>query len=213
MSLTKIWLVRHGETERSVAQRFNGREDVALTDRGRQQCRELAQRLAKERIDAVYASPLRRCLETARLLIGERALPIQLDLGLIEMDYGVWEGKTYQEARELDPHVYAAWEQTPDRFPPPNGETGEAVAQRAIAAVRAIVMRSSGQTILIVAHKTVNRLLLASLRGEPLRGYRSIPQELGALSQVEWHADGHVTVQILRATDRGCIESDRVHLS
>lgn len=206
MSLTTIWLVRHGETERSVAQRFNGRDDVALTDRGRQQCRDLAQQLAHERIDAVYASPLRRCLETAALLIGERVLPIQPDFGLIEIDYGAWEGKTYQEARELDPQLYADWEQNPDRLAPPGGETGEAVAQRALAAVRAIVKRSLGQTILIVAHKTVNRLLLASIQGDPLREYRSIPQELGALSRLEWEDNGQIRVRTKAGDFWGCIE-------
>lgn len=196
MAVTRIWLARHGETARSVAQRFNGRDDVALTERGRQHCRELARQLVDEPIAAVYASPLRRCLETARLLIGERALPIQTDSGLIEIDYGLWEGKTYQEARELDPQLYAAWEQTPDLLAPPNGETGEAVARRALAAVRAMVARSPDRTILIVAHKTVNRLLLASVRGEPLRTYRSIPQELGALSRLAWHDADRVTVEI-----------------
>ncbi|HEX5759643.1 MAG TPA: histidine phosphatase family protein [Thermoanaerobaculia bacterium] len=172
MPVTRLYLVRHGATQRTAEDRFSGPSGVELSDEGRWQAARLGERLRAEGITAVYSSPLSRALETARIVAGSCGLePIPRD-GLREIGHGHWEGLTRAEVEARYPAEYATWEEDPFTFAPEGGESGVAVLARALPVLRAIVTRHPGERVLVVSHKATLRLLLSSLLGFDARGYR-----------------------------------------
>lgn len=171
---TRVLMIRHGATTLTAEDRFAGSTEVELSDEGRRQARALAARLASEKISAVYASPMKRTLETARLVFAGHPLEPQPRAGLKEIDHGRWEGLTRAEVGERFTAEYANWEEDPFTFAPEKGETGLAVLARALPVVREIVTLHADQTVAIVSHKATLRLLLSSLLGIDARGYRDV---------------------------------------
>jgi broad specificity phosphatase PhoE len=128
---TRVFMVRHGATVVSAEDRFAGESDVALSDEGREQIRQLAERLSNEKISAVYASPLGRTVETAQILAAPHKLEVQTRDGLREISHGRWEQMTRREVEEKYPEEAAEWEKDPYTFAPVGGESGLAVTARA----------------------------------------------------------------------------------
>jgi broad specificity phosphatase PhoE len=184
---TTVWLARHGETGWAAEDRYNGRADTALSDRGRLQARRLALRLSCEPIAAVYCSSLQRCVDTASIVAERRGLVPQPLPELVEVDYGAWDGMLRTEIVAQYPELYAAWTADPASVLPPGGESGYSVLARALPALYRIVAAHAGQSVLVVAHKAVNRLLLCDLLSMPPRLYRArIGQSPCALNRIEW---------------------------
>jgi broad specificity phosphatase PhoE len=171
-SVTRLYLVRHGATTLSAEDRFAGAVDAELSGDGRRQATLLGERLADTPIDAVYASPLTRAADTARLVAGPRALDVILLDELREIRHGHWEGLTRADAQARWPREYAAWEEDPFSFAPEGGESGASVLARALPVIRTIVERHSGGHVLVVSHKATLRLVLCTYLGIEPRGYR-----------------------------------------
>lgn len=169
---TRILLVRHGSTELSAEDRFAGATDVALSAEGEQQAQLLARRLGSLKLAAVYASPLQRTRRTAELLAAPHQLAVTARDELREIDHGHWEQRTRAEVEATFPEEYRAWEDDPFTFAPRGGETGLFVLARALPALREMVQRHHNETVLVVSHKATNRLLMGSILGFDLRGYR-----------------------------------------
>src|SRR6478752_7701502 len=170
--VTRLHLIRHGATTLSAEDRFAGAVDVPLSDEGRAQAARLGERLATTKLSALYASPLSRTVETARLVGGPQGLEPRLDDGLREIAHGHWEGLRRREVEEKFAIEYEAWEADPFTFAPPEGETGLAVMARALPVIREIVLRHPGESVAVVSHKATIRLLLASVLGFDAPGYR-----------------------------------------
>jgi broad specificity phosphatase PhoE len=184
---TRVLLVRHGATQLSAEDRFAGEVGVDLSDEGRFQASKLAERLADEPIDAVYASPLSRTLETARIVSAPHSLPIAQRDGLREISHGRWEGLTRREVEQSYPEEYTSWETDPFTFAPEGGESGVSVLARALPVMREIVVAHQHQTVLVVSHKATIRLLLSSLLGFDARGYRDrLDQSPACLNVLEF---------------------------
>jgi len=172
MVTTRVFLVRHGATVLSAEDRYAGSVDAALSEEGRSQARALGTRLADEALAAVYASPMSRTLETARLIVDRRELEVVAVPELRETDHGHWEGKTRDEIKTSFAEEYARWERDPFTFAPTGGETGLQVLARALPALLGIVERHGGASVLVVSHKGTIRLVIGELLGVELRGYR-----------------------------------------
>ena len=169
---TRILLVRHGSTELSAEDRFAGATDVQLAEEGERQASCLSQRLAAVKVAAVYASPMQRTLRTAAILAAPHKLAVIPDEGLREINHGRWEQHTRAEVEASFGDEYSSWEDDPFTFAPQGGETGLGVLARALPALRKMVQEHQGQTVLVVSHKATNRLLMGSILGFDLRGYR-----------------------------------------
>jgi len=169
---TRVFLVRHGATVLSAEDRFAGATNVELSDEGRRQVEALARRLAGQPIAAFYASPLDRTMETARILAGPHGKPVEPDAGFLEINHGVWEGLTRQEAETNFGDMYERWESDPYNFAPECGETGLAVTARAMPALLRAVAAHPGEIICVVSHKATIRLLLGAILGFDPRRYR-----------------------------------------
>src|SRR5205814_10591608 len=163
--VTRVFLVRHGATILSAEDRFAGATDVALSEEGREQTRRLAERLSREKIAAVFASPMGRTMETARILAKPHALEVEERDGLREISHGHWEQMTRREVEQRFPDEAAEWEEDPYTFAPVGGESGLAVTARALPALLEIVRSHVGECVIVVSHKATIRLLLSSLLG------------------------------------------------
>jgi probable phosphoglycerate mutase len=184
---TRLLLIRHGATVLSAEDRFAGTTDVELSDEGREQAGCLARRLAEEPISEVYASPMRRTLETAHIVGKPHGRVPLLRDSLREIGHGHWEQLTRSEVERKFPAEYAAWETDPFTFAPEGGESGLSVMARALPAIREIVVSHPGETIAVVSHKATIRLVLASLLGIDARGYRDrLDQSPACLNVVDF---------------------------
>ncbi len=182
----KILLARHGETAWNAEGRYQGQEDIPLAGSGRTQARRLGERLRDVRIDRAVASPLSRTVETARLALGEpRSAMLTLDDGLMEIAHGSWEGKLAAEIAADDGDRFRAWRETPDKVQMPGGESLKQVLDRAWPAFAAACEdMGDGETLLVVAHDAVNRVILCRVLGLPLFklwSFRQAPTTLNLL--------------------------------
>lgn len=187
MSVTRIFLIRHGAATLSAEDRFAGATDVSLSDEGRGQVGRLADRLAGVPVAAVYASPLGRTMETASILARPHHLEVREADGLREISHGHWEQMTRVEVEEQFPEEAASWEKDPYTFAPAGGESGLAVTARALPVLIEIVRRHEGSPVIVVSHKATIRLLLSSLLGFDPRRYRdNLDQDPAALNVIDF---------------------------
>lgn len=169
---TRVYLIRHGATGLSSENRFSGGTDVELSAEGRMQAGRLAERLADDRIKAVYCSPMQRTVETAAIIAAPHGLSPVSQSGLREIHHGHWETMSREQVEASFPEEYAAWQTDPFTFAPQGGESGLSVMARALPVVRELVVRHEGENIALVSHKATIRLLISSLLGFDARGYR-----------------------------------------
>ncbi len=169
---TRVFLVRHGATTLTAEDRFAGETDVPLSDEGREQARRLAARLRGENIRSVFASPLGRTVETARIIAEPLGCEVSTRAGLREISHGRWEQLTRREVEERFPDEAAEWENDPYTFAPQGGESGLMVTARALPVLIDIVREHAGETVIVVSHKATIRLLVAAFLGFDSRRYR-----------------------------------------
>ena len=183
----RILLARHGETPWNAEGRYQGQEDIALSDVGIAQASALGERLRDVRIDRTIASPLSRARRTAELALGpSRAAQLMLDGGLMEIAHGSWEGLLASEIGERDPERLRAWREAPETVQMPDGgESLQQVLDRAWPAfARACDGLGEDDTLLVVAHDAVNRVILCRILGLPISklwSFRQAPTTLNLL--------------------------------
>ena len=172
---TRVLLVRHGDTEASQGDRFTGAQDIPLSKDGRVHASELATRLSRYPIDAILASSMQRAMETAGFIARVHGMDVTPVPDLREMNHGKWDGLTRDEVlKAFGANQVAEYDRDPYHFAPEGGESGEAVLVRAAPALQQIVRQHPNQTILIVAHKTTNRLLICKFMGIDPSRYRDV---------------------------------------
>jgi broad specificity phosphatase PhoE len=198
---TRIFLIRHGATILSAEDRFAGATDVPLSEEGRRQAARLAARLKEEPIAAVYASPMGRTIETARILAEPHGLEVEQRDGLREISHGHWEQMTRGEVEEKFPEEASEWEKDPYTFAPAGGESGLAVTARALPALIELVRAHPGGKIFVISHKATIRLLLSSLLGFDPRRYRdNLDQSPAALNIVDFKDPTRVRLTLFNDT-------------
>jgi len=181
----RIILARHGETPWNAAGRYQGQADIPLSPVGEAQARALGERLRDVPITRAVASPLGRARQTAEFALGERRGMLSTDPGLMEIAHGTWEGLLASEIGERDPERLQAWRDTPHEVLMPEGESLQHVFDRAWPALaRAAEGLGDDDTLLVVAHDAVNRVLLCHVLGIPLARlwtFRQAPTTLNLL--------------------------------
>ena len=181
-------LLRHGEhglLGRVLAGRMPG---VGMTERGRAEIASQAERLAAEKIAAIYASPLQRTRESAEIVAARFGLPIEFRDDLIELDFGEWTGATFDSIR-ADPR-WQAWSTQRSLAAIPGGESMRAVQQRVVAALLELNERHLHETVVLVSHGDVIRSVLLFALGMPLDFYNRIEVGQGSISTINISASG-----------------------
>ncbi len=198
---TRVFLIRHGATVLSAEDRFAGATDIELSEEGVSQAERLAARLSEEPLVAVYASPLRRALDTASIVARPHGLTPLVRDGLREMNHGRWEGLHRSEIETRYPEEFARWEADPFTFAPEGGEPGRSVMARALPVLREIVEHQAGKTVAVVAHKATIRLLISSLLGMDPRGYRDrLDQSPACLNVLDFKDPERARLMVLNDT-------------
>jgi probable phosphoglycerate mutase len=166
----RILLARHGETKWNAEGRYQGQVDVPLSEVGEAQARKLGDRLRDVQVDRAVSSPLLRAKRTAELALGpSREAMLRLDSGLAEIAHGTWEGLLAAEIGAMDGERLRAWREAPETVQMPQGESLQQVLDRAWTALqRATVDLGADETLLVLAHDAVNRVLLCRILGLPL---------------------------------------------
>ena len=162
--MTEIILARHGETDWNVAEVFRGRIDIELNETGMKQAELVAEYLRDLRIAAIYSSPLKRALKTAEMMASHHNLDVEIDPGLIDFDYGEWQGLSHEMVKDRYKELYAEWIKNPHQVKMPTGESLNDVRRRAASVVDSVVARYEG-TVVLVSHRVVNKVLICALLG------------------------------------------------
>jgi broad specificity phosphatase PhoE len=182
---TRVILVRHGETEWNRVERFRGRTNIELNETGRRQARAVAQRLSGWQIGAIYSSPLGRALQTAQPIAEACGLEVATLEAITDLDYGVWAGLSAEEARAQWPEVYETWRHTPLLATFPRGESLQQVQARAWSALEEISSAHEGETVVLVSHVVVNRVLICAALGLVGENFWRIGQDNAAINLLQ----------------------------
>ena len=184
--MTRIILVRHGQTEWNRIERFRGHADIPLNETGLTQAEVTGRRIAAEwRPMAVYSSPLLRAGKTAEAIAWHFDLPVQIHKGLTDIDYGQWQGLTPDEARKGWPEVVEAWYNAPHTAHIPGGETLAALRARAMRTVNELASLHEDQTIVLVSHTVINHIILLGVLGLGNDRFWRLRQDTCALNVFE----------------------------
>lgn len=198
--MLNIYILRHGETLYNAdGNRYCGRTDIGLTEKGYEQAKKVFSQVKDICFDAVYSSTLQRARLTAQIASGKE--DVITDERLIEVDFGLWEGKTREQFVSENAEVWENWDRDP--FVSRAGETGEMgkeVVERVDDFFRELLKKyPSGSNIMVVAHNGVNRLYLAYKLGMPLKNYRKIAMQNSVLSMVTIEDDGELVLHKLNS--------------
>jgi alpha-ribazole phosphatase/probable phosphoglycerate mutase len=193
-----VYLLRHGQTAWNADNnRYCGRTDIPLTEKGLAQAATVREQLDGIHLDAVYSSPLQRARITAEIATGRQVIT---DERLIEADFGEWEKKTREEFVAENAPSWDAWANDPSNVKAGvTGETGLAIVQRVDDFFRELLIKNSAGTFLVAAHNGVNRLYMAYKLGMPLKNYRQLVQENSAITQFTLDSDNVFTLQFLNS--------------
>jgi broad specificity phosphatase PhoE len=179
--MTELILARHGETVWNVERIYRGRTDVTLDEVGIKQAELLGKYLSNWELEAVYSSPLRRALDMANIIDRYQKIGVHIAEGLIDFDYGEWQSLPEQEVKRLYPALHNEWHSNPHKVKMPGGESLEDVKRRAIKVVNDVFSKYQGSVVL-VAHRVVNKVLICSLLGLDNSYFWNIKQDVGGIT-------------------------------
>jgi broad specificity phosphatase PhoE len=197
---TRLLLLRHGQTEYSAQRRYSGRADPELTDLGLAQAAAVAAGIrameGTDQVSAALCSPLRRARQTAAPVAAALGASVTEHQGLLETDFGEWDGLTFGEARERDPELHRSW-LGDETVPPPGGESFAEVGRRVARLRDELLATHAGKTLLLVSHVTpIKMLLRMALDAGPSVLYR-MHLDLASLSVAEFYPDGGASVRLV----------------
>ncbi|MCL2789827.1 MAG: alpha-ribazole phosphatase [Desulfobulbus sp.] len=186
MNTTRLYLIRHGETEQNKTGILVGSTDTPLNDHGRLQAQALRERINALEVDAIFASPLSRAVETATLIFGDQARIIT-DSSLQEFHFGEWEGMHFSAIAQQYPEIWQMWLTDWDKTHIPGAEAFAAFRYRVINVVEEIIKTHSGKRVAVVSHGGCIRSLLAHFFCESVtKGYWKFKVDNAALSEIEF---------------------------
>lgn len=173
--MTRLILIRHGETDWNVEGRYQGQADPPLNECGLGQAHHLAEELRGVGLNVLYTSPLRRALQTAQILAGTLGLPLQIEPRLMEIHQGDWQGRLHAEIAAHYPNLFRRWQTEPWTVTLPGGESLAQVQVRVYAAVDEILAQQQGQCVGLVTHRIPFALISARYQDLDLDALRSLP--------------------------------------
>ncbi|MGH3549376.1 MAG: bifunctional RNase H/acid phosphatase [Pseudonocardiaceae bacterium] len=197
---TRLLMLRHGQTERSAQRRYSGRTDLPLTELGERQAAAAAARLAHTKgVAAVVSSPLLRARQTAQPVADALGVPLTFHEGLIETDFGSWDGLTFAEAQAHDPDLHTRW-LTDTSAASPGGESMDEVHRRVRRVRDQLIAEHGAETLIVVSHVTpIKALLRMALDAGPSLLHR-LHLDVASLSIADFYTDGPASVSLVNDT-------------
>ncbi len=200
--MTRLLLVRHGETELQSSLRYWGKTDVALGPDGLHQAEQLRDRLAAEKITGIYSSELKRANDTAVIIASRHNLKVSLCPELGEIDFGRLEGLEFNEIHQQFPDIEKMWVTRDPALVYPDGESLTGFEERVAKFQARLQNHRADETVLVVAHAGVVRTLICQLLQLGMQNRWSLRVDLASLSIIESHSE----INIL------CLLNDVSHL-
>jgi broad specificity phosphatase PhoE len=198
--MTRIILIRHGQTLWNQAERIRGQVDIPLDEVGLAQADVTAKRVAEKwEPAAVYSSPLRRAVQTAQPIATMLGVEVWPDPGFNDISFGQWQGLSPQEVTQRWPELASVWLQEPHMVTFPDGESLDVVRDRSAVALQRVIKRHPGRTTAIVGHTALNRVLLCTVLGIDNSNYWRIGQDTCAINVFEWR-EGVFYIEALNDT-------------
>lgn len=195
----RLVLVRHGEPEAATRGRCYGKLDVPLSAGGREQVERAAARLSCLPLRAVYASPRLRARESAEIIAASRTLDVRIEEGVCEIDFGLFEGLTYDEIARGFPDEYRAWMERPTEVEFPGGESFARMRERVESSAAKLCAAHTGEALAIVAHGGVNRIILAAALHMNAPDIFRLEQSYAGVSVIDYY-DQTPVVRCVNAT-------------
>lgn len=183
--MTKIYIVRHGQTEWNIQGKIQGHANAPLTEKGLGQGELVANRLKDEVIDVIYASDLDRARITAEKISKSTGAKLIITEELREMSFGIWEGMLFTEVKEKYPEDFLKWLSKPEDLKIENGETLFTLENRMERVINDIMSKHEGENICIVSHGTALKTLILHLLKMPLTNYKNLAMDNVSISIVE----------------------------
>ena len=194
----RIILVRHGQTDWNddgdSGEHFRGRIDIGLNPTGQAQAQSVADCLTLVDVSAIYASPLRRAVDTARPIANRHGLQVEPFQGLLDIDYGQWGGRSHSEVAAQWPDLYRQWVATPHLVQIPGGESLADVRARVTGGLGTLLGHHDREIIVLVGHQVVNKVLICTLLGLEDSAFWRIRQDTGCINRFDY--DGEVATAL-----------------
>ncbi|MEW6142870.1 MAG: histidine phosphatase family protein [Chloroflexota bacterium] len=194
--MTRLILIRHGQTEWNRVERFRGMADLALDEVGIRQAEATAERVMEWPVAAVYTSPLKRAIASAGIIARRFGLQPEVHPGLIDINFGEWEGLSPKEAAVKDPKLWSTWVHSPHLARFPGGEALGDVTERASAVVDEVVGKHEGGTVAMVSHRVVCHLLVLHLLGLDESRFWHVTQDVSTVNVFEHNEMGWFVVAL-----------------
>ena len=163
--MSRVYLVRHGQTAWNVGEIFRGRADIPLDETGKGEVHLAGETLKDETLHAVYSSPLSRSMETAENIAKFHDISVTPLDAIIDISYGEWEGLGNQEVQQKYPELHALWLSEPHKVLFPGGESLDEVRSRTMAAMEDLLVKHQDENFALVAHRVPNKVICCALLG------------------------------------------------
>lgn len=190
--MTKIFLIRHGESQQNIDNVLSGVTDIPLSERGKEQCSKLANYFEGVKIDKVFVSPLQRAKDSAELVFPKhKSLSlIEVADSLIEFNYGDYEGYKRSEYDNSNDKIIQQWITAPSILTFPRGDNVREYAQRIFAGITKLADENRGNVIACISHRTAIRLIVAQIIGLHLDKFRSLPCSNCGITEITYDGRG-----------------------
>lgn len=198
---TRIFLIRHGDTIDEESKKvYKGSIDIPLSEKGIVRIRRVSQFLSRFKIDYIYTSTLSRSIDTGRIIAEQQGLPIEATSAFNEIHFGVWEGLSFDEIRVKYPKELELWLKDIETYPPPDGEQIRDAQSRAVRKFYEIIDKHKEQTIGIVSHSGILRLIISSILDLRMSMLFKISQDYGCIDMIDVYEDNIVVIKLLNFT-------------
>jgi broad specificity phosphatase PhoE len=197
-----ILLIRHGNTKFNKEKIFRGHTDIPLDDAGLDQAEKTGKLLSNINISNIYCSPLSRAVQTAKKISANQKKPVEVieEKGFLDLSFGDWEGKSFEEAQDEYPEIYNTWVRTPHLTNIPGGETLTQAKERSWKALNGIVEGYKGkdglQIFAVVSHRVINKLIINSILGLDESKFWQIKQDPCCINIFEYHYENYFVSKI-----------------
>jgi alpha-ribazole phosphatase len=200
----RLYLIRHGEIEPAAMGKLIGQIDAALSERGVEQARRVAEKLSSARLDAVYSSDLRRACRTAEIIAEHNRVNARPSAAWREIDMGAWEGRTLYALNAKVPEQVASLFNDPASFAYPGGESFADFTARIQGALDQLLLTHPSGEIALVAHGGVCRAIIGGILGMPMRNWLRLAQSYGCLNVITWY-EAHPMLELLNVNLEDCL--------
>jgi broad specificity phosphatase PhoE len=187
--MSLIYLVRHGQTDWNREKIFRGHADRPLNDHGLREARAVADFLSGQPVNFIYASPLKRAMQTAEPLAEQRDMKVEVLPGVIDLDFGEWSGMPMKEVKDKYPDIYQDFIKHPEKAEFPGGESLREAQERAMKAVREVAERHPDMTGAIVTHRVICKIIILGLLGLDVSHFWEISQDTACINLFEYKND------------------------